>query len=929
MDIRRGFERRGVLFSSTVDENPLAFPLPEETTGSPLLRQLEALWIDERLTPAGAGRYLLFWSEMYSLERSESDSLGLPSHFDDLELLLSTHGTIRSPDFRITVRAKHARRGTLPDESRRGAAFVLGEDDVVIAPPAALELLLSLDDRPEPDVSEQLLYVARIKKAAVEAGAALDYFLENQDIEIPDGIGVETVVVSPDELHVRPVLEGDALEEFADAMGRAPGPARPGYTIVDGNRRRRVVLDPAWRRAADEVRVRATIRGSDVPRFLESPEAFLPDGIDLSRFSRRVRGIVPRKYTSQPYVRSQNRSRDWFTIGAEVERAGELIDLVQPDHVPGGKGDSDEADTETAVPAARSGSLEPPGSISPAEYAEMCRHVMETGEPYVRHEDGWLQIDPRAAEDYLTLWAEAELDSDGVYRIDRTRLPQGSYVLDVIDNLDRTEYEEAAALDFSTTIPDFPVPAVLRADLMDHQRVGYNWLRYLDVHRFGGLLADDMGLGKTVQVISFLAHLSEQGLLRPSLIVVPLALMENWHREIRRFCPEIRLITHHAGPQRSRSAQELALSEVVLTTYQTLRRDQLFMGQVDWQVVVSDEAQYVKNPTAQSTAVLKGMKARLRLALTGTPVENGLSELWCIIDFVQPGRLGSQKEFRDTYEYPMLHAEDLDEQMAIATRLQERLTPHYLRREKRMVLEDLPSRMDDRRSAPLGPRQMEYYAAVVRRLKERKEIPLAAVQKLLAISSHPELYQKSRAPTDELVDECPKLQATIGILNEVRARQERVLLFTRFKGMQKILQDVIADFFGIHAPIINGEVAGGRRLEVVDRFNRGSGFGGMILSPEAAGVGLNITGANHVIHYTRLWNPAKENQATDRVHRLGQTKPVTVYYPLVTADHPTVEQRLDELLNEKLELARNVVWPRSRLDVTAELQAWLEQEGTS
>lgn len=559
----------------------------------------------------------------------------------------------------------------------------------------------------------------------------------------------------------------------------------------------------------------------------------------------------------------------------------------------------------------------------------MCKHVVKTGETWVRHGDDWIEIDRNVAEDYVRLWEEVEQDDDGSLRVRAEMVVGGSFILDVISNVDDAEFVLPGPAELLESIPEYPLPTTLRAELLTHQRVGYNWLRFLGEQKLGGLLADDMGLGKTVQVVSFFAHLAHHGLLRPTLVVVPAALMNNWHREIKKFCPDINVVYHHVGPERLRSPVTIAQSQIVLTTYQTLRRDQLLLGQIDWQVVVSDEAQYVKNPTAQSTAVLKAMKAGLRLALTGTPVENGLSELWCIVDFVQPGRLGSQKEFRNEYEYPMRDAPDVDAQLAVARRLQERLTPHYIRREKEHVLKDLPSRTDVRLEAGLGPRQKEYYGAVIKHLREGKENPISALPKLLAISSHPELYMRSGCDVRELIEECPKLQLTVRILENIHARAERVLLFTRFKAMQTILQDVIEDVFGRHAPIINGEVDGGRRLDAVDRFNGGDGFGAMILSPEAAGVGLNITGANHVVHYTRLWNPAKENQATDRVHRLGQQRPVTVYYPIVTADPPTVEERLDELLREKLMLARNVVWPRSRLDVQADIQAWLAQEGAA
>jgi SNF2 family DNA or RNA helicase len=217
----------------------------------------------------------------------------------------------------------------------------------------------------------------------------------------------------------------------------------------------------------------------------------------------------------------------------------------------------------------------------------------------------------------------------------------------VISNVHELEYDEEwdPAEAFPENLEAFAVPEILDATLPAHQVTGYRWLRFLCHEGLGALLADDMGLGKTVQAISLFAHLKETKGIRPSLVVAPKSLLDHWEEEIRRFCPGIQRIHQHGGPGRTKDAGFLSQQDVVLTTYETLRRDQLDLGQVEWKVLVCDEVQKVKNPTAQVTASVKGLKAAHRVALSGTPVENGLSELWCIVDFVQPGRLGSQREF--------------------------------------------------------------------------------------------------------------------------------------------------------------------------------------------------------------------------------------------------------------------------------------------
>lgn len=906
-------------------EGDAPFPLADRGAAVEPAPVLEALWLDGRLEEGSSPEaFLLPWKSVYDLEEVELEALGLPPSAEShLDIELRTVGAFQSDDFGVRVKATHPRHGILPESSRKGPAFTI-DAGLLLAPERLLGLFNAVDRAVEPDVTSRLKYIGDVKKAAKESDAKLDPFLTNEDILVAEGIGLEAEVISPDEVRIRPVLEGEGVDDvsFSPRPGRK---TKAAYTKVDGSKRSRIVLGRDQRQAADQVLERAVIRGPDVPRFFSNPEAFVPETIDLSRFSRRVRGLVPRRYNSQPYVRAEKGGKDWFTISAGVELAAEVAELG-PDTTDEGVGERPSADNG-AWPheGPTEGPEAPPPSISPEQYVEMCRQVIETDERFVRHGDAWIEIDPRTAEQYLRTW-DAIDHEDGQLALP---LDKAGYVLDVVSNLEELIYsetreEEVGELQFLREIPEYEVPERFGAKLMPHQLTGYNWMRFLRERRLGGLLADDMGLGKTVQVISFLAFLADSGQLTPTLIVLPSALIENWHSEIRRFCPSIQRVYHHIGSDRHKDPQLISRSQIVLTTYQTLRRDQLHMGQVDWQLVVSDEAQYVKNPTAQSTSVLKAMKAKMRLALTGTPVENGLSELWCIVDFVQPGKLGSQREFRDTFEKPIATTDDDSRRHEVACALQEQLTPHYVRRVKEHILDSLPRKEEEEIRVPLGDRQRSYYGEVVHLLREGETIPIAALQRLIQVCSHPELYKRSGAAPEDLLEECPKLVATLEILHRVRAAGEKALIYTHYKRMQAILQDLIQQRFERHVPIINGEVAGSRRLKVVRRFNEREGFAAMILAPQAAGVGLNITGANHVIHYTRLWNPAKENQATDRAHRLGQTRPVTVYYPIVEGeDFTSVEERLDELLDEKRELARNVVWPRSQLDVGSELQAFI------
>jgi hypothetical protein len=928
MNLQREFHREGITFqviSAAGEPVGEPFPLtwPEAEAG---VRLLEALWSEERLSPAGDGTWLLLLSDVYALDAAEAAALGIPAA-TPVEVQLRTRMYAGAADFRILPITSTPQDGILAADTRTGPWFQL-PGRTLLVPPAVAELYELLDTGSAATVDEALVHIGAVKQAAARCGATLDSYLESQEIFTPVAIEVGVEAEGPELLHVTPQLQGLPLGDFR-RLARGEIPAVD--TEIQGRRRRRVVVPRAQREAAEAIRKVGDLKGTDVPRFLSNPEAFLPDEIELSRYSLRVRGIIPRKYNSQPYVRLQPaEKRGWFELDVRVDLAQDVFGAGA------GMAPQDD-DQESTAGNGRAGTApggignggavaaaEPPPHVSPEQYAELCRRVVETGEPFQRLDGDWMEIDPEAAKRYLRAWDEAEV-VEGTRVITRER---ARYILDVISNLDELEFgEEELPVPTIPSLPDYPLPTSLKAELRPHQRTGYRWMRFLHEQQFGGLLADDMGLGKTVQVIGLLAHLADHDQLRPALIVLPLTLIENWQRELARFCPRIRRVYVHQGPERLRSAEALAAWEVVLTTYETLRRDQLLLGQVDWSVIACDEAQKVKNPTAQATSAVKGMKAKHRLAVTGTPVENGLSELWCIVDWAQPGKLGSQREFRQHYERPMQSAETAEREQ-LAWRLQQQLTPHYLRRTKAEIASELPPRLDDVvRSVPLGERQEQYYAEVLARVRSGDMIPLEALNHLIALTSHADLYRSSGSGIHELIEECPKLQVTLELLAETRQREEKAVVFTRFRGMQQILQEAIGTAFQVHAAILNGEVAGGRRQELVDRFNRSEGFGVLILSPEAAGVGLNIVGANHVIHYSRLWNPAKENQATDRVHRMGQTRPVTVYYPIVAgrAGGRSVEEHLHQLLEEKRALARDVVRPRESLSVEKELLRIFEQ----
>jgi len=914
----------GLLFLSEEDLPTLSFPLEGVLEGfaNPGFTLLEELWGEERVTEAPVGA-LLPYSEVYRLSPAERNILGIPEPDPSVRGQVHTSNWVNNDAFHIRMDCQQGTPGgviQLLEEERTGPVFQTG-DSVILVPESMWQVLEILDRGLPESVSDRFVHVARIQKAATPGMVALDAYLSNEAYVFPEAIGVEVEGISPDEIHLRATPEGIDESEFP-GFALDERKSRTTYTARRGKRRRRLVLGPQDREAVDQLKDHRVLKGKDVPRFLANPEAYLPDGIDLSRFSPRVKGLIPIRYQSQPYLAiDKTAKRDWFAVTPQIELIPEPLPVEDPGGMRPFELDPGARSTGYSGPGkgeARD-TTEPTPPIPPEEYRALCKEVADTGDPHVLHNGAWITIDPDRARSFLESWNQLEVDENGQLGIPRKKV---SLILDVIPNTEVLEYvEERRQYHESPEVPEYPIPRTLNATLQPHQQIGYRWIRYLEERSLGGLLADDMGLGKTVQVIAFLTHLLEENRLAPTLLVVPKSLIQNWIREIRRFSPAIRLIYEHQGTARERNSHRIGLYEVVLTTYATLRRDQLLLGQVDWRAVICDEAQNVKNPTANVTAAIKGMKGLSRIAATGTPVENGLTELWCIMDFAQPGHLGSRREFRDLFERPIVEAgEGSPERLKAAETLHQRLVPHYVRRTKKDVMADLPEKSTRSYYLPLSERQAQLYGSVIRAIRRAETISIAGLQKLIQVCSHPRLLQPETGDVEASLADCPKLAATIDILAEIRDAKEKAVVFTRYKEMQRILQDSIRDRFGILPRVLNGDVAGENRLRIVDRFNDSPGFNVLILSPEAAGVGLNITGANHVIHYSRLWNPAKENQATDRVHRYGQTRPVTVHYPIVEGNgFRSVEEHLDQLLREKQSLAEDVLVPRDGLDLTAEL----------
>jgi len=449
-------------------------------------------------------------------------------------------------------------------------------------------------------------------------------------------------------------------------------------------------------------------------------------------------------------------------------------------------------------------------------------------------------------------------------------------------------------------------PDALRTALRPYQLEGVKWLLLLRKLRLGGCLADDMGLGKTVQVIALLLLIRKEaeeekgGPRRPALLVIPASLIGNWKSECSRFAPGLKLLVAHPSELESPlSGPPVGLEklDLVVTTYGMLAR-QPWMAEVDWGLVVLDEAQAIKNPATRQARAVKSLRARHRLALTGTPVENRLSDLWSIFDFLSPGLLGGAKEFG------RLAGGDGAPAAEVYGRIRTLVRPYLLRRLKtdRRIIADLPDKEEMKVFCPLGKTQAVLYTESVkelgRSLKEaegirRRGLILAFITRFKQICNHPSQWTGDRGYDPA---ESGKMMRLLELCEEIASRQEKALVFTQYKEMTAVLEGTLERVFPREGLVLDGDTPVRRRKEIVDAFQRDDGPPYLVLSIKAGGTGLNLTAASHVIHFDRWWNPAVEDQATDRAFRIGQKRNVLVHKFICRG---TVEEKIDGLLEAK------------------------------
>jgi SNF2 family DNA or RNA helicase len=483
------------------------------------------------------------------------------------------------------------------------------------------------------------------------------------------------------------------------------------------------------------------------------------------------------------------------------------------------------------------------------------------------------------------------------------------------------------------SMPMLGPPPGFVGSLRPYQVKGLSWLAFLDKLGLGSCLADDMGLGKTIQLLAMLLHErvpAEQEGQRvlpppngPTLLIVPMSVVGNWVRETRRFAPSLKVLVHH-GAERALGEDfcEQALShDLVITTYALSHRDREDLAKIAWHRVALDEAQNIKNPVAKQTLAVRGVEAPRRIALTGTPVENRLTELWSIMDFLNPGLLGGVQEFRTRFALPIEKYSDA----ARGRQLRSLVQPFVLRRLKTdpQVIADLPEKVETKEFCYLTPEQAALYEQVVKGMLQQAEeaqgiqrrgVILAGLTKLKQVCNHPLQYLRHDLDEDGApvtpVGPSPSVRSgkatrLVQMLDEVVASGGQALVFTQFRAMGEMLAAMLRHELDREVLLLHGGTSAKDRDALVQRFQKGDGGAPIfVLSLKAGGIGLNLTAANHVFHYDRWWNPAVENQATDRAFRIGQTRTVQVHKFVVAG---TLEEKIDQMIEAKAGLADNVI----------------------
>lgn len=848
-----------------------------------------------------------------SLSQEERDLISLPK-FLDCDLSISTNGVINTdsltfeplfslPDgSALSLKSVH-----YPYIEVNGTSYLLKEEH---------KCALSFIEIYNSSSNKRLDAYACINNLKGIKGIELSKTLIDNEFEIVEKLEIIPEVLENDFITIFPNINDSHNTEFVSKFdrlnSRESAALRTSFALNHEEERKKMILSSDLTDEFVEIknkRISPWTKEDFIEELHRNPTfGFDPEKVDLGKFSERVEEIGI--YTPKVDLVAKDFNNNWIPA-LEVRLAcGEIVRLNIVD-------DSD---------------LESLGS--------MIIDSEQNGKSFINYKGYFISLDH--AKELYDLCKKQLVESEPISI-------NGRVIPIVKENDDLTESDIELLSDGTF---QFVNPPGLKdgVSLFDHQKTGVAWMQtiFRDKNGRGALLADDMGLGKTIQILSFVhwhkSFQEEVGTNLPYLIVAPVSLIENWENEYYKFFyPECNIIQFYGVSRNKDHLINATKDDVIITNYESLVANGVDFASVNWSIIALDEAQKIKNPNTYISNVVKSLKSEFNIALTGTPIENKLLDIWNILDFVEPGFLGGRKQFLSTYSVKF----DKDPELAMvkSAELRTKIGFRMLRRLKSEVAEDLPNKFllphewggtDIHECAfELSDLQDRYYQDVKREYDDSIEsgsVPanvaiLKAIDSWKRICDHPLIADKLWVPientnTTELVQQSAKLRKTVEIIHSVKSKGEKVLVFSDIKLTQRMLKKVFIDEFGISAKVINGETAitttynNDSRQKIVDEFNKSEGFNILILSPIAAGFGLNITGANNVIHYTRHWNPAKENQASDRAYRIGQKKDVSIYHPMsLSKNYQTFDAKLDLLLRRKRMLAENSLIPTGMVKV--------------
>lgn len=902
---------RGILF--VVNYNGIDFHFREWSATDDCIYYFPlATLVDNGYAEASKEGCLVPFENIYLLDEDDRFLLGVPKPYDKAMRLLGT-SMLNMSDFHYKVEfLTSVPDGDMIACERKGNILICERGKYILSEEqfALINKVEEFNDQVEElkTTDYNLRSFAEIKKLAEQAGCQLDSYLDNENVYVPEQIKIEigrdeegfTVDPSVD------IEENKKFQNYFDKMRKVQGQ----YPVQrDNGERVRIVLNEEQK---DNLRNLKSQGGrhktrEEIQKMVEHPtEYFDPDSFDLSElYSDRVIEIGVYKPKFYPFVCPY---KSCWIAGATVEtpQNGTTKFFVNSE---------EELD----------------------DLKDVINYAKEHNKGIVDYNDAQIGIEDA---EFLASTAEKQLQSPTrPVKVDDQQNDGGRKVLIIEENAEELGFAvKEKVIEKGDKYTLFTDPYLKQGfSLKAHQKEGVAWLQHLYKNNASGcLMADDMGLGKTLQILYFIDwHSRKYANHKPYLIVAPISLLENWKNEYERFFEQPRLkismlTSQNVGRKFDKTViEKMQKMDIILTNYESLRIAQLNFCAVEFDVVALDEAQKIKSPGTLVTNAAKALKCNFKIAMTGTPVENSLLDLWCIMDFCVPGLLGNAKAFAAKYQSP-LKKEDTDI-VALGNEVHEKLGIYFMRRLKKDAAKDLPEKIEKKEKVTMPSVQASTYTSVINDyVSGIQPNMLVTIMNLREVSEHPYLYDATLPTRDEeeIVSSSARLQATVKFLDDIKAKKEKVIIFVERKETQKMLQKLCLKRYGIVCKIINGDTPSivrritpdkQSRQASIDEFQAADGFNVIIMSPVAAGMGLNVTGANHVIHYSRHWNPAKESQATDRAYRIGQTKDVYVYYPMAVKDGiKSFDETLDDLLSRKTSLATSTIFPTERVEVRQE-----------